>query len=90
MAGPNLTPAAFQQGMYAYPPKLGPAGYWWFGGQPQNIHNWTAPHDVREVYWDSKKTSSYNSKPGAFVETAPGVRWKEGQIPPGDPPIPVR
>jgi hypothetical protein len=45
---------------------------------------------VREVYWDSTKTSSYNSKPGSFVETFPGVRWKEGQIPPGDPPIPVR
>ena len=90
MAGPNLTPATFQQGMYAYPPKLGPAGFWEFGGQPANIHNWTAPHDVREVYWDSTKPSAYNNKAGTFVETFPGVRWKEGQIPPGDPPIPVR
>jgi hypothetical protein len=85
MAGPNLTPATFEQGMFAYPPKLGPAGFWQFGP-----HDYTAANDVREVYWDSTKTSSYNNKQGAFVETFPGVRWKQGQLPSGDPPIPVR
>jgi hypothetical protein len=85
MAGPNLNPQTFEQGMFAYPPKLGPAGYWQYGP-----HDYTAANDVREIFWDSTKTSSYNNKPGAFVETAPGVRWKQGQIPAGDPPIPVR
>jgi hypothetical protein len=85
MAGPNLTPATFQQGMFAYPPKVGPFGLWEYGP-----HDYTAANDVREIYWDSTKTSTYNNKPGAFVETFPGQRWKQGQIPAGDPPIPVR
>jgi hypothetical protein len=85
MAGPNLTPATFEQGMFAYPPKVGPFGLWAYGP-----HDYTAANDVREVFWDSTKTSSYNNKQGAFVETFPGQRWKQSQIPPGDPPIPVR
>jgi len=85
MAGPNLTPQTFQQGMFAYPPKVGPFGLWEYGP-----HDYTAANDVREIYWDSTKTSTYNNKPGAFVETFPGQRWRQGQIPAGDPPIPVR
>jgi len=85
MAGPNLNPQTFQQGMFAYPPKVGPFGLWEYGP-----HDYTAANDVREIYWDSTKTSSYNNKPGAFVETFPGQRWKQGQVPAGDPPIPVR
>jgi hypothetical protein len=85
MAGPNLTPATFEQGMFAYPPKVGPFGLWQYGP-----HDYTAANDVREVFWDATKTSSYNNKQGAFVETFPGQRWRQGQIPSGDPPIPVR
>src|SRR4051812_18479028 len=85
MAGPTLNPATFEQGMFAFPPKVGPFGLWAYGP-----HDYTAANDVREVFWDSTKTSSYNNKQGAFVETFPGQRWKQGQIPPGDPPIPVR
>ena len=85
MAGPNLNPQTFEQGMFAYPPKVGPFGLWQYGP-----HDYTAANDVREIYWDSTKTSSYNNKAGAFVETFPGVRWKQGQVPAGDPPIPVR
>ena len=31
MAGPNLTPESFEQGMFAYPGGLGPLGSWKFG-----------------------------------------------------------
>ena len=83
MAGPNLNPSSFEQGMFSYPPKLGPAGFWQFGP-----HDYTAANDVREVYWDPNATSTYNGKQGAFKEPLPGVRWKQGQIPTGDPKIP--
>jgi hypothetical protein len=83
MAGPNLNPQTFEQGMFSYPPKLGPAGFWQFGP-----HDYTAANDVREVFWDPNATSTYNGKQGAFKEPEPGVRWKQGQIPTGDPKIP--
>jgi len=85
MAGPDLNQLTFEQGMFKYPPKLGPAGYWQFGP-----HDYTAANDVREVYWNPSAVSGYNNKQGAFVETQPGVRWRQGQIPPGDPNIPVQ
>ncbi|MBV9934423.1 MAG: ABC transporter substrate-binding protein, partial [Actinobacteria bacterium] len=83
MAGPNLNPQTFEQGMFSYPPKLGPAGFWQFGA-----HDYTAANDVREIYWDPNATSTYNGKQGAFKEPEPGVRWKQGTIPTGDPKIP--
>jgi hypothetical protein len=85
MAGPNLTPNSFEAGMFRYPPKLGPAGYWVFGPS-----DYTAANDVREIYWDPNATSTYNGKKGAYVEPNPGVRWKVNEIPAGDPNVPVR
>jgi hypothetical protein len=84
MAGPNLTPQTFEQGMFKYPPKLGPVGYWTFAP-----HDYTAANDVREIYWSGTATSGYNGKKGAFVEPQPGVRWRQGQIPAGDPNFPA-
>ena len=83
MAGPDLTPDSFQQGMFSYPGKLGPAGFWSFGP-----HDYTAADDVREIYWDPNATSKYNQKQGAFVETD-HKRYRQGEIPSGAPQIPV-
>jgi hypothetical protein len=85
MAGATLNPQTFERGMFAYPPKLGPAGYWVFGKS-----DYTAANDVREIFWDPNATSNYNGKKGAFVEPQPGVRWKQGTLPAGDPNIPVQ
>jgi hypothetical protein len=85
MAGPNLTPANFQKGMFAYPPRLGPVGRW--GMKP---HDYTAADDVREIYWDGTATSNYNGKRGAYIDPQKGTRWLPGTIPTGDPNIPVR
>ena len=83
MAGPDLTPATFQQGMFAYPPKEGPAGLWGFGPG-----NYTIANDVREIYWDPNGISKYNQKKGAFVGTS-GQRWTSGSIASGAPGLPA-
>ena len=85
MAGPNLTPETFEKGMFAYPPRIGPAGLWGFGP-----HDYTTADDVREIYWDREATSKYNQKKGAFIESDPGVRFRVGQITGGSPKVPVR
>lgn len=83
MAGPNLTPQSFQQGMFNYPPKLGPYGLWGFSSQ-----QYTVPNDVRLVCWNPNAISQYNSKPGAFVTVANNQRYQFGQIPKGSPDCP--
>ncbi len=85
MAGPDLTPANFQKGMFAYPAKLGPVGRWGFAP-----HDYTAADDVREIYWDPAATSTYNGKQGAYIDPQKGTRWLPGAIPAGEPNIPVR
>jgi hypothetical protein len=84
MAGPNLTPATFEQGMFRYPPRRGPVGLWKFGPGDR-----TAANDVREIYWDPDAVSAYNAKRGAYRGTS-AARWEAGQIPPGDPGVPHR
>ena len=85
MAGPNLTPANFQKGMFAYPVKLGPIGSWGF-----KPHDYTGTDDVREIYWDPNAISHYNGKKGAYIEPQKGTRWLPGQIPASAPQVPVR
>jgi len=81
MAGPNLTPQSFQQGMFNYPVSgQGPAGTWGFGPG-----HYTPTQDFREIYYDPTKTSQQNNKQGAYVEPYPGVRYKQGKLPLGDP-----
>jgi hypothetical protein len=76
MAGPNLTPESFGQGMRAYKPakSVGPAGSWLY---PEG--EFTAPADGRVVWWDPRKTSVYNGQPGSYVSN--GERYPLGQIP---------
>jgi len=83
MAGPNLTPATFQTGMYNYPPRVGPAGLWGFG---PNQH--TVPNDFREVCWSPSTVSRNNNKPGAYTQTS-DQRWTESNVPSGPPGCPV-
>jgi hypothetical protein len=85
LAGPTLTPDTFEQGMFSYPPKLGPFGEWGFGPG-----DYTPQEDVREIYWDPIGTSSYNGRPGRWVDPNPGKRYRQGEIPSGDPNIPVQ
>jgi hypothetical protein len=85
LAGPNLTPDTFEQGMFAYPPKLGPFGEWGFGPG-----DYTPQEDVREIYWDPVGVSTYNGKQGRWVDPNPGARYRQGAIPQGDPNLPIQ
>lgn len=85
MAGPDLTPNSYEQGMFKYPPRLGPAGLWgWDGTQ------FTVPNDFREVCWDPNVVSAYNQKQGAYIPgSSNNARWTIGHIPKGPPGCPI-
>ena len=83
MAGPDLTPATYQTGMFNFPPKLGPAGLWGFSKT-----QYTTPNDFREVCWSSATVSPYNNKQGAYIQTS-NARWTAGNIPKGPPACPI-
>lgn len=80
MAGPNLTPQTFAEGMDRYPGGSGLAGSWGFGPGDQ-----TPAEDAREIWWDPGRRSVQNNEPGAYVDTAPGTRYRRGEWPGGDP-----
>jgi hypothetical protein len=82
-AGPNLTPATFETGMFQYPAKLGPVGLWKFSKGDR-----TAANDVREIYWDPRAISAYNGKSGAYIGTS-NERWQTGGVPAGNPGKPL-
>jgi hypothetical protein len=85
MAGPDLTPATFQKGMFAYPPREGPNGLWgWSSSQ------YTTPNDFREVCWSPTTISAYNGKQGAYIQGANnGARWTASTVPKGPPGCPI-
>jgi len=82
MAGPNLTPETFRDGMYAYPPRggnnEGPLGLWDFGPGDH-----TAADDVREIYWDPDAVSPYNGRQGSYIGLNGNARYGVDQLPTG-------
>jgi hypothetical protein len=84
MAGPDLTPATFQAGMFKFTPREGPAGLWGWNSQ-----QYTTPNDVREICWSDTAISPYNGKQGAFLNYTNNARWDINNIPPGPPKCPI-
>jgi hypothetical protein len=80
MAGPDLTPQTFQQGMFNYPRTTGPAGSWGFGPG-----DYTPMDDAMVIWWNPDADSPYNGKKGAYQTD--GKRYRPGQWP--TEPIPV-
>lgn len=62
MAGPELTPDTFAQGLFNYPGGNGTMGEWKFS--PDNP---TGAADARMVYWDPDEPSDFNGEPGTYV-----------------------
>jgi hypothetical protein len=84
MAGPDLTPQNFEQGLRAYQsPGVGPEGRWAFP-----TGRYTAPQDARIVWWQSNATSPYDGYQGVYEDN--GQRYPLGAFPAGKPPIFLR
>jgi hypothetical protein len=84
MAGPNLTPETFAQGLFHYPPTKGETGQWSFGP-----NDYTATDDAREVYFDPNAISPFNNAPGRYVQTLGGQRFISSW-PAGEPQFPIQ
>jgi hypothetical protein len=81
MAGPNLNPATFEAGMFAYPGGSGPRGSWSFGEG-----DYTPTNDFREIWWDPNRISVQNNQEGAWVQLNGGARYLPGEVPRGTAP----
>jgi hypothetical protein len=87
-AGPRLNPYSVRQGALS----IGPIG----GGTTGNPlldfqpNDWQWAQDARIVYWDKHAASSYDGKPGTYIQIE-GSRFNLGQFPieRGGPPIPL-
>jgi len=86
MAGPDLTPQTFEQGMRAYPGSVQGAPNAEFGTWKFPNGHYTPQMDSDIIYWDPNKTSPYNGKQGAYTVASP--RYVAGQYPTGKPPFP--
>lgn len=82
MAGPDLTPNTFEQGMFAWPGGTGPFGTWGFGPG-----NYTPTRDYKILWWDPDRTSIVNKEAGSYVTMFDGERFQPGQLPSGDLPF---
>jgi hypothetical protein len=80
MAGPELTPEAFETGMFAYPGGSGGAGHWDFSPE-----HYTGVTDAREIWWDPNAISPFNGLPGSYVDN--GGRYEQGELPEGEPEV---
>jgi hypothetical protein len=86
MAGPNLTPQTFENGMRAYPGSQTGAPNALYGSWQFPAGHFTPQTDWAFIYWDPTKVSPYNDKTGAYV-TLP-TRYKIGSYPGGALPLP--
>lgn len=80
MAGPDLNPENFETGMFAYPGGNGGAGLWDFAPE-----HYTGVSDIRELWWDPDSPSPFNGQMGTYADN--GQRYKQGEIPEGDPEV---
>jgi hypothetical protein len=80
LAGPTLTPATYERGMFQYTGGTGLYGTWGF---PQG--SYTPQRDTRILWWDPDRVSIFNRKRGAYVEAYGGKRFPLGGLPKGDP-----
>jgi hypothetical protein len=67
MAGPNLTPQSFENGMRAYPGSQAGASNATYGTWGFPSGHFTPQLDWSFIYWNPNLTSPYNDKQGAYV-----------------------
>ncbi|MCL4433555.1 MAG: hypothetical protein M1399_02115 [Actinobacteria bacterium] len=63
-AGPDLTPATFQKGMWSLPPSVQDAG---MGGWSFGPGHYTTPSNFQVLYWSNDARGPITAEQGAFV-----------------------
>ena len=86
MAGPDLTPQTFENGMRAYPGSQAGASNAFYGTWDFPTGHYTPQTDWAFIYWDPTKISPYDDKTGAYVVSS--TRNKIGQYAGGPLPLP--
>jgi hypothetical protein len=87
MAGPNLTPQTFENGMRAYPGSQAGAPNALYGTWGFPAGHYTPQEDWTFIYWNPTMTSPYNDKTGAYVFSK--TRTKIGSYGGGPLPLPT-
>jgi hypothetical protein len=87
MAGPNLTPQTFENGMRAYPGSQAGAPNALYGTWGFPAGHYTPQEDWTFIYWNPSMTSPYNDKTGAYVFSK--TRTKIGSYGGGPLPLPT-
>lgn len=86
MAGPDLTPQTFENGMRAYPGSQPNAPNALYGTWGFPAGHFTPQEDWTFIYWNPNLTSPYNDKQGAYVFSK--TRTKIGSYAGGPLPLP--
>ncbi|HSZ36470.1 MAG TPA: hypothetical protein VK773_05205 [Acidimicrobiales bacterium] len=87
MAGPDLTPQSFENGMRAYPGSQAGAPNALYGTWGFPAGHFTPQEDWTFIYWNPNLTSPYNDKQGAYVFSK--TRTKIGSYAGGALPLPT-
>ncbi len=87
MAGPNLTPQTFAQGMLAYPGSQNNSPNLNFGPWKFSASSDAAPSGSWEIYYNPTKTSAEDGQTGAYVVASPD--YNIGSYPAENPPFPA-
>jgi hypothetical protein len=82
-AGPDLTPATFQQGMFNYVGGNGEYGPWSFNLNGTGY--WTPQHAFRFEWWDPNAISAFDQVKGEWVTGS--TFYTASQVPYGPPPV---
>jgi len=85
MAGPDLTPTSFANGMYAYPPSGGVFSQWL---QYFTVEDPTSPKDFKEIWWNvsGRGQDEYGHDGiGVIMNVDGGRRYQLGQWPSTEP-----
>jgi hypothetical protein len=85
MAGPNLTPQTFEQGLFRMGPRTGDLPPWeWVGGFGPS--DYTFSDKVSVIWWDKTAASDNTSDSGSYRWLNGARRYGLGQLPTGDYP----
>jgi hypothetical protein len=87
MAGPDLTPQTFAQGMFAYPGSQNSSPNLNFGAWKFTPSSYAATSSSWAIYYNPTKTSTEDGQTGAYVVASPD--YPIGSYPSGTPPFPA-